>query len=552
MKRIATVLASLFVAVMCFMSQAEIVTPEVAKIAAENILSLDEEWRGEGETTITLVEQDGIAAYYVIEYSEGGWIVVSAQSSSDPLIAYNHTGEYVAPAPMQMVLKNHARYIVNEAQEQSVEHEGWRLAMRRMPAADVETTPDIAPLITVNLNQGDPFNRNCPTINGETALVGCVAVGMAQAMMVQRFPERPNGKYSYNCPDVGVLSIDYDSEKPYDWDAMYASPETGNYDEIARLVYHCGVSVDMVYGIDGSGTQTVNVASALPRNFGYDKNLVHYVDKPETDEAWLEILLDELMLGRAIVYRGQGDEGGHCWNLDGWKQSSQMVHVNWGWGGYGNGYFKINAMEDKYQNMSFPYLNGAVLGVGTPTTAPYGLSLSTTRFVEGTEAGVVLADIEVACEDPEAAFEFELFGPKNLAGKYSTSPYEVVDGKLVSTKTVANSNAFKFLLMKVTNANTGESFEKQFAIQIVADDAVESVMSDAMRVYPSIASDVVTIEVPVVGGNYAIYSVAGAQVQAGSLDNYKNEIDVNNLSAGSYILQYVHNSGVGVKTFIKK
>ena len=92
MKRIATVLASLFVAVMCFMSQAEIVTPEVAKIAAENILSLDDEWRGEGETTITLVEQDGIAAYYVIEYSEGGWIVVSAQSSSDPLIAYNHTG----------------------------------------------------------------------------------------------------------------------------------------------------------------------------------------------------------------------------------------------------------------------------------------------------------------------------------------------------------------------------------------------------------------------------------------------------------------------------
>jgi hypothetical protein len=128
----------------------------------------------------------------------------------------------------------------------------------------------------------------------------------------------------------------------------------------------------------------------------------------------------------------------------------------------------------------------------------------------------------------------------------------VVDGKLVSTKTVANSNAFKFLLMKVTNANTGESYEKQFTIQVVADDAVESVMSEAMRVYPSIASDVVTIEVPVVGGSYAIYSVAGAQVQAGSLDNYKNEIDVNNLSAGSYILQYVHNSGVGVKTFIKK
>jgi hypothetical protein len=86
----------------------------------------------------------------------------------------------------------------------------------------------------------------------------------------------------------------------------------------------------------------------------------------------------------------------------------------------------------------------------------------------------------------------------------------------------------------------------------VADDAVESVMSDAMRVYPTIASDVVTIEVPVVGGSYAIYSVAGTQVQAGALNNYKNDVDVASLAAGTYIMQYVHNNDVGVKTFIKK
>ena len=73
-----------------------------------------------------------------------------------------------------------------------------------------------------------------------------------------------------------------------------------------------------------------------------------------------------------------------------------------------------------------------------------------------------------------------------------------------------------------------------------------------MRVYPSIASDVVTIEVPVVGGSYAIYSVAGAQVQAGALSNYKNEVNVASLAAGTYIMQYVHNNGVGVKTFVKK
>ena len=326
----------------------------------------------------------------------------------------------------------------------------------------------------------------------------------------------------------------------------------GDMDEIARLLYHCGVSVGMEYGLEGSGAMTPLVAQALPRNFGYDENIVRYIDKPKTDEAWLEILLDELLLGRVIVYRGQSENSGHCWNLDGWKQSTKMVHVNWGWGGYGNGYFDIDKMEDAYQGMTFPENNTAVLGVGAPTTAPYGLELSTTTFVVGTEAGVALADVKVSCEDETANFIFDLKGPKNVAGKHIESPYQVVDGKLVSTKTVEDKNSFKSLLMTVTNADTGESFEKQFTIQIVANEAVESVMSDAMRVYPSVAADVVTIEVPVVGGNYAIYSVAGAQVQAGALNGYKNEVNVSSLAAGTYILQYVHQEGVGVKTFIKK
>jgi hypothetical protein len=308
----------------------------------------------------------------------------------------------------------------------------------------------------------------------------------------------------------------------------------------------------MGYGVDGSGTGNEIVKTALARTFCYEPDALRFYFKDDDVDGWLPLMVQEFILGRVVIYFGSGDMGGHCWNLDGWKNATQKVHVNWGWGGYGNGYFDIDKMEDAYQGMTFPDGNSALLGVGTPTTAPYGVELSTTRFVLGTQPGVVLADVIVACEDAEAVFEYELFGPKNLSGKYSESPYQVVDGKLVSTKVIEDKNAFKTFIMKVTNASTGESYEKQFTIQIVADDAVEGVMSDAMRVYPSVAADVVTIEVPVVGGNYAIYSVAGAQVQAGALNSYKNEVNVSSLAAGTYILQYVHNDGVGVKTFIKK
>ena len=554
MKKLLIALSTVVLSVLCFGVQAEVVSQEVAKQTAENLLSLDSEWQAAGDATINLVEYDGEPAYYVIEYAQGGWAIVSAQSSASPLIAYNPTGKYTAPEPMQVVLKNNARYMVDEARkDNTVKHEGWSRAMQRKPASDPISTPDIAPLITVNLGQSAPYNDMCPKIDGQRCLVGCVAVGMAQAMMVQRFPERAEGKYTYTSDGIGVLSIDYDSEAPYNWDAMYASDATGDYSEIARLLYHCGVSVNMGYGLDGSGTQTDKVATALPRNFGYDKDLVHFVEKPDSDDEWLNILLDELLLGRVIVYRGQGEESGHCWNLDGWKKSTQMVHVNWGWNGYGNGYFKINAMEDKYQNMSFPYYNGAVLGVGMPTTAPYGRKWSAEKFVIGTAAGVALADVIVMCEDPEANFSYEILGPKNIMGKHTVSPYSVQDGKLVASEAVQDVNKFKYMLMTVTNTNTGESFTKEFTISLTKEDgAVDAVMSDAMRVYPSVADNNLTVEVPAVGGEYAVYSVAGVQVLSGNLSQYKTEIGVSSLTAGTYILRYVHNNGVGVKTFIKK
>ncbi len=555
MKKIFTLFAAAVVSVMCMTLSAEVVTTEVAKQTADNFLALDNEWHGIDEANVRLVEHDGVPAYYVVEYTAGGWAVVSAQTSSAPVIGYNTAGEFAAPGAMGELLNFNAKMITARAKDGVVEHAEWKRVMQRKPAADVETTPDIVPLITVNLNQRDPYNKYCPKINGENALVGCVAVAMSQAMMVQRYPDRPVGQNAYKHQNL-KLSIVYDDEPAYDWDAMYDSDRTGNYDEVARLLYHAGVSINMQYSLSFSGAYINDAAKALVRNFQFDKQKAKAVYRYEhSDAEWYDMILTDLLNGRAVMYQGAADDqgnGGHCWNIDGWKQSTQMVHCNWGWGGYGDGYFSLDNMTDSYQGISFLYHHGAVIGIGKPSTAPYGISLSTTDFVLGTEAGVALADVVVSCEDPEAVFAYDMKGPKNVAGKHIESPYQVVDGKLVSTKTVEDKNSFKYLLMTVTNTNTGESYQREFNIQLVANNAVESVMSDAMRVYPSVAADVVTIEVPVVGGNYAIYSVAGAQVQAGNLDTYKNDVNVSALAAGTYILQYVHNDGVGVKTFIKK
>ena len=124
----------------------------------------------------------------------------------------------------------------------------------------------IEPLIQVNWNQGTPYNTYCPR---KEALVGCVAVAMAQAMSVHRYPARPRGQVSYSSALYGGLNINFDNERAYNWDNII-NPEKDNYDDLARFLYHAGMSVRMVYGVERSGipsSEVSRISQALMNHF---------------------------------------------------------------------------------------------------------------------------------------------------------------------------------------------------------------------------------------------------------------------------------------------
>ncbi|MBR2379025.1 MAG: hypothetical protein IKA91_06280, partial [Bacteroidaceae bacterium] len=79
MKKFFTLLLTAIMVSSSMMLQAGVISPEVAKQTADNYLTLDDEWRGADDATVRLVERDGVAAYYVIEYNNGGWAIISAQ-----------------------------------------------------------------------------------------------------------------------------------------------------------------------------------------------------------------------------------------------------------------------------------------------------------------------------------------------------------------------------------------------------------------------------------------------------------------------------------------
>ncbi len=122
--------------------------------------------------------------------------------------------------------------------------EGWakESATRPLRAATRATKAAVAPLIKVNWNQSGSYKKYCPKDGNGQAIVGCVAVGMAQAMSVAQWPERSVGRIRLRQQD-GYQYINYDKEPAYNWDAIL-SGANGN-DDVARLLWHCGVAVKM-------------------------------------------------------------------------------------------------------------------------------------------------------------------------------------------------------------------------------------------------------------------------------------------------------------------
>jgi hypothetical protein len=121
---------------------------------------------------------------------------------------------------------------------------------------------------------------------------------------------------------------------------------------VATLMYHCGVSVDMMYSPSSSGAYVISDASpvtncaeyAFKTYFGYKNTLQGVQRNNYSTSTWTGMLQTELNAGRPIVYAGFGSGGGHAFVCDGYNSSSYF-HFNWGWGGAYDGYFSIDALN---------------------------------------------------------------------------------------------------------------------------------------------------------------------------------------------------------------
>ena len=302
-------------------------------------------------------KSDGRIVYYIFNMEPAGYIAVSAEDAVTPVLAYSFTGSCsLANAPSQFTawMKQYEAQIAgaiakNLKASEPVE-KAWNRylvptaafeAARRVPLPGKPALGNaVAPLIISNWDQPMPYNEQCPPDPagpGGHTLVGCVPVCMGQIMYYYRWPLKGTGSYSYHDSIYGTLSADF-GNTAYDWDNMTNTSTISN-PGIAKLLYHLGVSCDLVYGPAASGMYNHKAAYALRTFFRYSPE-TRYVFRDSTTMNWDSILIAHLDRKMPLYYAGWSDPNisGHAFVCDGY-QDTAYFHFNFGWSGQNNGYF---------------------------------------------------------------------------------------------------------------------------------------------------------------------------------------------------------------------
>ena len=307
---------------------------------------------------IDYANRSSFSNFYVFG-NENCFVIVSADDCVTPIIGYsteNGFGPTEMPDNVFHWLQAYDEEIGTTISRHTEATEAIRSEWNSLlngNGLEPKTRSYVDPLLLTTWDQLDPYNSLCPATSqgsGGQAYTGCVATAMAQVMKYWEHPVKGTGSHSYNCTGFGNLSANFGSTT-YDWDHMKSTYSSTNNTStevtaVATLMYHCGVSVDMIYsgGDSGSAASSTNVPNALTTYFDYSSTVEYRMKSSYSDSQWISMLKTELDNARPVYYSGQSGSTGHAFVCDGYDNSNYF-HFNWGWNGSCNGYFAMGALN---------------------------------------------------------------------------------------------------------------------------------------------------------------------------------------------------------------
>ena len=274
----------------------------------------------------------GNDSYYVFNNDAGGFVIIAGDDAVAPVLGYTSTGAFDAnnlPEGLKDLLKSYEQQIAALGKNYKANTTSTR----------AEFTGEKL-LNTAKWNQGAPFNKYTPN----NYVTGCVATAGAIVMKHHGYPAKGVGSHSYTWNGQNLTAS---FEHDYDWANMpgrYTGDNDAAFDGVARLMSDLGIAVNMQYANGGSASALEDLVTALKKYFGYSKYARHLKIEDLGAEAWNGRLRAEIDANRPVLYAASdANVGGHSFVIDGYKDES--FSVNWGWGGYCDGFYRIGALN---------------------------------------------------------------------------------------------------------------------------------------------------------------------------------------------------------------
>ena len=371
--------------------QANPITVSAAQNAAQKLATVQLALE---RCTPNLVYTEHNEAFYVFNIGDHGFVIIAGDDAFRPVIGYSDESTFDAaniPPAMQDYLDGIAESVLrlrvrgNATATPMVAAE-WNSVLTHGRLLSRNGGRGTGYFCQTKWNQDYPYNYCCPEdpagSQGRT-YVGCLATAMSQLMRFWASPAQGIGSHCYFHEDYGQICADF-GNTTYDWDNMPNTLDNNSTEAeklaVGTLCFHCGVTIDMGYGPDGSGGASGPIPGVMHDYFNYSDANIQLRRNDFELEEWKTMVREQFDMGWPMYYGGCDDGGCHAFICDGYDDHD-MFHFNLGWGGSSDGWYIID--EAPYTNPAdamFNFVPSAVYNA-TPM-APENFSVAAVSDTE--------------------------------------------------------------------------------------------------------------------------------------------------------------------------
>ena len=295
--------------------------------------------------------EEAPAKAYLFSIKPQGFVIVSSTNPDNPVLAYSFDNDFELENTFNKEIGfSLLKEIIYNDLNVNNENSGNRVGK--------QTTTIYGPYVHIMWGQVNCHDTEGHLINVTNLFTpnhyaaGCVAISQATILRHYTWPPKGVGTYTYtdnSGSSRGTYSADYENTA-YQWQlaleryrAKYSTTE--QREAAGEVAYHCAVALHMDFESNGSTSNVNKIPGALAQHFRFTA-----LYRTRSSSSFWSLLDSNMVYKKPVVLAVENNSGGgHSVVCDGLKieeDGTYYYHLNMGWWGASNGWYKIRGSFD--------------------------------------------------------------------------------------------------------------------------------------------------------------------------------------------------------------